>query len=170
MKRIKAWSDGGDSRGCSYSAHTRHLTTHQQRPMRYWLPFRKLTMGERIRRAVGPRILSHNRDPPGKAHRLEVLMKRRIGGDWKKLAIYQLFKRQLGARWRLEKATSLSEVSIHARLDSEARGCWTTQNVGEGATGNQAINKRESRKMSLLTSSSPGWRHELWYDFFKKTS
>jgi hypothetical protein len=113
--------------------------------------------------------------PLGKAHRVEVLMKDILEGIEKMLAIYQLFKTATRSQMaELEKAIqALSEVEPSVPdLDSDGPGPLNvTQNVGEGATGNQAINK-EGKQENVFGNQfqSQGGAMSFGTDFFKKTS
>jgi hypothetical protein len=112
--------------------------------------------------------------PLGKAHRVEVLMKDILEG-LKKLAINQLFKTATQSQMAgLEKAIqALSEVEP-SMPDSDFEGSGplsVTQNVGERATGNQAINRGGNHENVFGNKfQSQGGAMSFGTDFFKKTS
>lgn len=112
--------------------------------------------------------------PLGKAHRVEVLMKNILEG-LKKLAMNQLFKTATQSQIAgLEKAIqALSEVEPSVP-DSDFEGSGllnVTQNVGEGATGNQAINRGGNQENVFGNQfQSQGGAMSFGTDFFKKTS
>jgi len=111
--------------------------------------------------------------PLGKAHRVEALMKDILKG-LKDLAINQLFKTATQSQMaRLEKAIQeLSEVEPSVSdSDFEDSGALNvTQNVAQGGTGNQAVNRGEKQENVFGNQfQSQGGAMSFGTDFLKKT-
>lgn len=112
--------------------------------------------------------------PLGKAHRVEALMQDILKG-LKKLAINQLFKTatqsQIAGLEEAIQGLSKVEPSVPDSDFEDSGTLNVTQNVAQGGTGNQAVN-REGKQENVFGNqfNTSGGGMNFGMDFLKKTS